>query len=125
MAVTQAPCDCSQLVWINPSRTDVVGAVGSGPYSVTIPAATVDPNSKTPTPAIRSCYRGSPPPGCAETYTFTAIEKGKSALPAFVVQTGTTNALTHTPTTAAHIGTWLLQITQVTTNGADPVFDGV
>jgi hypothetical protein len=33
--------------------------------------------------------------------------------------------LTVTPTTSAHIGTWTIEVTQTTTYGTDPVFDGV
>ena len=36
---------------------------------------------------------------------------------------GTT--LTVLPTTAAHIGTWVLQLTQTVSSGANPVFDAV
>lgn len=125
VTVTKAPCDCSLLTWDNPARTDVTGAVAGGPYSVTIPSATVNVASKSATPAIRSCYRNPSPPGCAETSTYNVVEKGKAALPAFVVQTGTSSALTYTPVAAAHIGTFLLSVTQVTTNGPDPVFDAV
>jgi len=103
----------------------VTGAVALGPYTVTIPSATVNVASKSTSPAIRSCYREPTPPGCAETSTYTVVEKGKASLPAFVVQTGTSATLTYTPTTAGHIGTFILAITQVTTNGPDPSFDGV
>lgn len=91
VTVTQAPCNCQLLTWDNPARLDVTGAVGSGPYTATIPKATANAVSKTLTPAIRSCYRGSPPPGCAETFTLAAVQKTKATLPAFVTQTGTTD----------------------------------
>jgi hypothetical protein len=67
VTVSQAPCNCQLLTWDNPARLDVVGAVSGGPYTATIPKATANAVSKTLTPAIRSCYRGSPPPNCDET----------------------------------------------------------
>lgn len=87
-----------------------MGAVGSGPYSAIIPVATVNTASKAASPAIRTCYKVGGPQ-CDETFTLAAVLKNTISLPSFVVQTGTTSALTYTPTTAAHIGTWTLTIT--------------
>lgn len=122
VTVSSAACNCQLLTWDNPTRVDVIGAVGSGPYTATIPLATVNVASKSTTPAIRSCFKVGGP-GCNQTSTVVAIKKGGSALPASVTQTGTTTAITYTPTTAAHMGVWLLSVTQTTASGPDPVFD--
>ena len=58
LTITPATCDCKLLNWINPVAqtltTTVLKAVSD---SILIKKATVDPASKTTTPAIRACYR--------------------------------------------------------------------
>lgn len=72
VTVSSATCNCQLLTWDNPARVDVVGAVGSGPYTATIPLATVNALSKTLTPAIRNCFKAGGP-GCNQTSTVVAI----------------------------------------------------
>ena len=58
LTISPAVCDCKLLNWINPAAqsltTTVLKEVSD---SIVILHATVDPASKTTTPAIRACYR--------------------------------------------------------------------
>mmetsp|Transcript_28195 Transcript_28195/g.34902 ORF Transcript_28195/g.34902 Transcript_28195/m.34902 type:complete len:84 (-) Transcript_28195:8921-9172(-) len=58
LTINKATCDCKLLNWIMPTAqsltTTVLKEVSD---TITIKHATVDPASKTTTPAIRACYR--------------------------------------------------------------------
>ena len=128
--ITDATCDCDLLTWDNPSIVTGSVEVALGPLTVTMPTATQNEVSKTTTPEIRKCFAASGT--CAFTSTFAPTHVATSSLPDFLVQTGTTNELVATPTTAAHMSAtgWTLQVTQTisyTSFGTtvDVVFDGV
>lgn len=55
--VQDAICDCTLLTWILPTAQSVSTTVKrANVASLTIVHATVNPTSKTTTPAIRRCY---------------------------------------------------------------------
>jgi len=129
VTISAATCDCNKLLWDAPTMLDKVVDVALGPLSVTIPTATQNANSKLPTPEIRKCF-ATGGNNCASTSTWTPIVVATNNLPSFIVQTGTTDALTITPTTAAHMGTWTIKVTQTITYAAfgtpkTVVFDAV
>jgi len=60
------------------------------PDTLTINHATVDPASKTTTPAIRACYRTDTNPvgpGCDEATVITNVIEQGATMPAFFVRT--------------------------------------
>lgn len=122
VTVTAATCDCNLLTWDLPvsAATLTVGVSDTTSNTVAVPKATVNEASKTATPEIRVCATTTP---CTLTYTESLIAVVESALPSFMSYDGTT--LTVLPTTAAHLATWTLQMTQGVSSGTDPVFDAV
>ena len=108
VTITDATCDCDLLTWDNPSIVTDAVEVALGPLTVNMPTATQNENSKTLTPEIRKCFASSGTCGFTSTYAVTHVDSG--TLPDFIVQTGTTNELTVTPTTSAHMSTsgWTL-----------------
>ena len=130
VTITDATCDCDLLTWDNPTIVTDAVEVALGPLTVNMPTATQNENSKTLTPEIRKCFANSGTCGFTSTYAVTHVDSG--TLPDFIVQTGTTNELTVTPTTSAHMSTsgWTLQVTQTITYSShgttvDVIFDGV
>lgn len=117
--IIHATCDCSLLLWDNPAMENLSVSV-SFVDTLTIPEATVNVPSRSTTPAIRRCYDDSP---CDETYTTDLVDVATGSLPGFMDYTGTD--LTVTPTVAADIGTYELQLTMTTTAGTSPVYIAV
>lgn len=111
VTITDATCDCDQLTWDNPATVTAAVEVALGPLTVNMPTATQNEASKLPTPEIRKCFAASGT--CAFTSTWAAIDVSTGSIPPFIVQTGTTDELTVTPTTASHMGSgsWTLQVT--------------
>ena len=111
VTIIDATCDCDLLTWDNPSIVADAVEVALGPLTVNMPTATQNEVSKTTTPEIRKCFASSGTCGFTSTYAPTHV--ASSALPDFIVQTGTTNELVITPTTSAHMSTtgWTLQVT--------------
>ena len=62
-------CDCSNLGWTNPSRTDQSIAVGAAATNIAVPPATVDESTKSGA-GISACYLNSASP-CSEGYTLS------------------------------------------------------
>ena len=58
-----------------------------------------------------------------ETYTLAAVEKGQATLPDFI--THSNGVLTVTPLDDTDMGSWTIEVTMTTTNGADNVWDAV
>jgi hypothetical protein len=85
--------------------TLTVGVAAVSGNTVTIPEASINAASKIATPAIRVCAT-VPADNCVETYSSSLIQVSQNQLPSFMSVSGTT--LTVTPTTAAHIGTFVL-----------------
>jgi len=92
LTITAATCDCKLLNWIYPAAqtltTTVLKEVSD---SITIKKATVDPASKTATPAIRACYRTDlgPAPGCDETTNLVSVvENSNGILPSYMTLSG-------------------------------------
>jgi len=56
VTITAATCNCNLLLWDNPAITAAAVEVALGPLSITIPSATQNEASKTPTPEIRKCF---------------------------------------------------------------------
>lgn len=106
VTISTATCDCDLLTWDNPAIVTDAVEVALGPLSVTMPTATQNEASKLPTPAIRKCFESGGT--CAFTSTWAPTHVASGSLPDFIVQTGTTDALTVTPTTSAHMSTWTL-----------------
>ena len=73
LTITPATCDCKLLDWVYPAAqsasTTVLRATDE---ELIINHATVDEASKTPTPAIRACYRAGGP-GCDETTVMQSV----------------------------------------------------
>jgi hypothetical protein len=108
--IAAATCNCDLLTWDTPTKlTDTID-VASGPKTINLPALTMNAASKLPTPEIRKCFNGGS--NCANTVayvpTITAPANSAGALPDFVVQTGTTNALVVTPVAADDMGAWTI-----------------
>ena len=121
--ITDATCNCDLLTWDTPTRVDDAVEVALGPKTVNFPTATQNELSKTTTPAVRKCFASSGTCPFTSTWTPTSLE-------AFIVQTGTTDEVIATPTTAAHMGTWIIEVTQTVTytnfgTTATIVFDGI
>ena len=92
--------------------------VATGPTTVTITPYTVDAASKAATPEMRACGGTFD-----ETFTLSAVEKGQGALPDFI--THSNGVLTVTPLDNSDMGVWIIEVTQTTTYGDDPVWDAV
>lgn len=94
-----------------------------------IPSAKVNEASKSATASIRACYADSGT--CSTAAAYVARMKGTptTALRDFIVQTGTTTAITVTPVKALDINLtgWFLTIVQTPTDTTQPVstFDGI
>lgn len=112
VTITAATCNCDLLTWDNPTIVTSSVEVALGPITVNMPSATQNENSKTLTPEIRKCFANSG--SCPFTSTYAVTHVATGSLPDFIVQTGTTNELTITPTTSAHMSVsgWTLQVTQ-------------
>ena len=116
LTITPATCDCKLLNWINPVAqsltTTVLKEVSD---SITIKKATVDPTSKTPTPAIRACYRTDlgPAPGCDETTNLVSVvENSNGILPDYMILSS--EVLTVSPTLSSQIRTYIMKVTHDT-----------
>ena len=104
--------------------TTVLKAVSD---SLTIVHATVDPASKTTTPAIRACYRTDlgAAPGCDEaTSITTVVVSTTNILPGFLVVSG--DVVTVQATSNTQSATYLMKVTHDTTfEDADIEFTSV
>ena len=83
--------------------------------TITILHATVDPASKTTTPAIRACYRVAPAgPGCNEATVITGlVELSPNVLPGFIERA--VNVVTVKSTLANQAKTYTMRVTHSTT----------
>lgn len=123
-------CDCQLLTWnaapATATQTIAIVSPATG-TSITLNTCSVNTASKSASPPIRKCYLNSGT--CAETstYTLTANKNGGAfgALPAFIVQTTTTNAITVTPSGPSDVGVWIVHAVQVTASGADPSYNAI
>jgi hypothetical protein len=92
------------------------------PDTLTINHATVDPDSKDDTPAIRACYRTDlgPAPGCDEaTAITTVVVEATGILPGYMTMSG--DVLTVAPTSNSQSATYTLLVTHSTTFEDDPI----
>ena len=107
VTIDEAVCDCSLLLWDNPSTpTETTVATGAFGFIV-VQEAEPNADSKTTTPAIRKCYRDSP---CDETFTLTLVDQDTGTLPSFLDYSNPASLII-SPTVAADLGTWNLQLT--------------
>ena len=124
--VTDADCDCELLTWDNPSLTDVTVNVGvSSATTVAIPTATANTASKSASQEIITCYENSSP--CSETLTNALLLSTGEALsvPGFITVNSDSTSIDVYPTGPTHVGTYLINVTQDTASGANPVFEAV
>jgi hypothetical protein len=71
--IGEATCDCSALLWTNPSATTVTLAVGSTD-TPTFPLPTQDTTNTATNNAFAKCFAGDSPVGCASTGSFAASD---------------------------------------------------
>mgnify|MGYP000881288913 CR=1 FL=1 len=127
LVISPATCDCKLLDWIMPQPQSLITTVlKEVPDTITIMHATVDPASKTTTPAIRACYRTTAPvgPGCDETTAITSVVESGSTLPTFFTLSG--DVLTISATDNSQVKIYTMEVTHSTTFELAPiVFDTV
>ena len=116
LVITPAVCDCKLLNWIMPTaQTLTTTVLKATSDTITIAHATVDPASKTTTPAIRACYRTDPgpAPGCNEATAITAVvEEANDTQPVFMTLAG--SVLTVTPTLSSQAKSYTMKVTHDT-----------
>ena len=118
-----APCDCGLLTWDLPASMPATLLVGvSATDTLAIEEATPNEESKTLTPAIRKCYQSSSQEAasCDHTYTNALVDSTLAVLPSFMTYAGTD--LTVSPTVAADIGVYNLELTMTTASGEDQTY---
>lgn len=95
ITIVTAVCDCNLLTWDIPAVVTDSIDVALGPKVMTLPSATINEDSKLPTPAIRKCYADGNE--CEYTLSYTPVETGEASLPDFVTQNGVTDSLSMDP----------------------------
>ena len=125
--IGEATCDCTALLWTNPSPTAVTLAVGSTD-TPTFPVPTADTTNTATNNAFAKCYAGSSP--CAVTGMFGSADvkyddgtPSYTTLPSWMTFT-TTNISTQTlslaPTDGTHEGTFNIMVIFDSTYGPNP-----
>ena len=125
--VTAANCNCELLTWDNPSRTDITVNVGvSSALTVAIPTASANAASKTASQEIITCYEDVSS-NCSEALTNSLLLSTGEALtvPGFITVNSDSTSIDIYPVGPTHVGTWLINVTQDTASGANPVFEAV
>ena len=110
--IGEATCDCTALLWANPSMTSVSIAVGSTD-TPTIPVPTADTTNRSTNTAFDKCYVSGN--DCAVTGSFSASDvkyvdgsASGAALPSWITITSTgteTQTISLAPTDGTHEGT--------------------
>ena len=129
MNIGETTCDCSALLWTNPSSTTVNLAVGSTD-TPSFPLPTADTSNTATNNAFAKCYAGASPPGCASTGSFSSsdikLDDGTASgtsLPSWMTFTssGTSSqTLSLAPTDGTALGTHNIKVIFTSTYGPNP-----
>ena len=109
ITIVEAVCDCTLLLWDNPSIVSDTVDVALGPTTITMPTITINEDSKLPTPEIRKCYANGDT--CEYTSEWSYVAKSTGAVLDFITHDGTSADISVDPQTSAHINTWDLEVT--------------
>ena len=122
LIINPATCDCKLLNWIYPGIQSLITTVlKEESQYIDINHATVDPDSKDTTPAIRACYRTDlgAAPGCDETTAITSVVEEGSTLPSYFALVG--DRLTINADNNDQVRVYTLLVTHSTTFEDDPI----
>ena len=126
--IGEASCDCTALLWTNPSYTTVNIAVASTD-TPTVPLPTADTSNRSSNTAFDKCYVGGG--SCATTGSFASADvryddgtpSGTTTLPGWITFTSSgseTQTISLAPTDGTAEGTHYIKVVFTSTYGPNP-----
>ena len=127
VSLSTATCDCSHLLWTNPSAHNSATVAVGASETLTVPVPAADTTKKSTINVFDKCYQNSG--SCPVTGKFLATTgitlANGSALPSWITYT-TTNNMVQTiviaPTAGSQVGSTTLLATYTSDNGPDPTY---